>query len=270
MSTAAVPAQAPKTRRVVKKEKVAKPAPEADDGMTTVDAGDSTIGGESTMTVDISDPNAKKRSNGERSFTLVYVSKGDEKEERPEMKNGRYISRSPAGAGRKSSNKVFRTLFDKDDNNCVLYITMKETTKGSKKEEYPYKAIRTLIDPREVSFKGAKEGKTVVPFKYDIKLKSERVRPEKQPKPAKVKKEKAAVGGSEAEPSESAAEPAAPAAPKNKKKEKVAEKAVEKVPEEEKKESAPVQVGGGSSDSGDLKPKTKRVIKVKKAAQAAA
>lgn len=129
-----------------------------------------------TITVDVPQTKSGKK---ERSFTIVKVLRDGE--EQDGFTKGRFVSKNPAGAARKAASKIFRTLFGKDDDNCQIRIVIKETTKSSSRDEYPYTATRTLLGDdkrRSVTFKGPNAGEPKannVGFKYDIKLKSERV-----------------------------------------------------------------------------------------------
>ena len=55
---------------------------------------------------------------------------------------------------------------------------MQETTKGSAKKLYAYKAVRSPVDEKDVSFKTDKGEPIKVPFKFQMSLKSIKEKPE--------------------------------------------------------------------------------------------
>lgn len=109
-------------------------------------------------------------TGNKRSFTITrIVCNGQES---TEGLKGRYLSKNPASASRKASNKMFKKLYQ-DGDAQPLEIHLQETTKGSKRGEFKYLCTRESVDARQVSFKtkdGANTG--MIPFKYHIHVKS--------------------------------------------------------------------------------------------------
>ena len=80
-----------------------------------------------------------------RSFKLHVVSKHENK--KTKFREGRYIARDPATAAKKAFNQLCRLKRIKGQ--CTLNIAVQETTAGSKKKIYKYKAKRfKLKDPK--------------------------------------------------------------------------------------------------------------------------
>ena len=102
-----------------------------------------------------------------RVFTVLYVRCQGSGEE-SEFKGGKYSSKTPAGAARKSANQACKILYNETD--CEIEISIKETTKNGSSKEYTYKASRSL-SKKQVEFKGS-DGKVPIPFKYSMTLKS--------------------------------------------------------------------------------------------------
>lgn len=131
------------------------------------------------MTVDVPvGKDAKKL----RSFTISEVHKDGKDGESLDIEGKRrYLSKNPAGAAKKAASRVFREVFGKNDNDCIIYIIIRETTKNGKKEEYKYTATRSLAkDKRSYTFPGmeekAQEGgaKSGIVWRYNVRLISDR------------------------------------------------------------------------------------------------
>lgn len=82
-----------------------------------------------------------------RSFTIKKVSTTSGHVKGKENLGGRYISKTSSGAARKAATQICRASNIKG--RCVLTVTIKETTKGSKKKEYTYK-VKRIYDPTTV------------------------------------------------------------------------------------------------------------------------
>ena len=101
-----------------------------------------------------------------RVFTVLSVKETDGTES--EFKGGKYFSKTPAGAARKSANQACKILYN--DQDCVVEVLIKEITKNGSSKEYSYRAERKLAE-KTVPFKG-NSGKIEIPFKYSMVLKS--------------------------------------------------------------------------------------------------
>jgi hypothetical protein len=96
-----------------------------------------------------------------RSFKLHAVSKHDNK--KTKFREGRYIARDPATAAKKAFNQLCRLKRIKGQ--CTLQIAVQETTAGSIKKIYKYKA-------RRYKLKEPKTFKSGTPNEYTIKYDS--------------------------------------------------------------------------------------------------
>ena len=101
---------------------------------------------------------------GKRSFTVVKVTDTNDKEKGKKNLGGRYVSKSPDAAARKSANRICRK--SKTKGRCSLKVTVQETTKGSKHKEFTYKVTRKF-DPVKVIVNGEE-----VVYKYKTKVTS--------------------------------------------------------------------------------------------------
>jgi len=99
-----------------------------------------------------------------RSFTVVKVTDRNGKEKGAKNLGGRYVSKSPDAAARKSANRICRK--SKTKGRCSLKVTVQETTQGSKHKEYTYKVTRKF-DPVKVERNGVK-----VVYNYKTKVTS--------------------------------------------------------------------------------------------------
>ncbi len=93
-----------------------------------------------------------------RSFTVVEVSTTTGHIKGKENVEGRYISRTPAGAARKAASRVCRE--SKIKGQCTLRITIRETTRGSSGKSFSYLAKR-VKDPVTVERDGVR-----IQYKY--------------------------------------------------------------------------------------------------------
>ena len=94
-----------------------------------------------------------KNSSGEdgyRSFTVVNMTKSDGCPTK--FTGGRYVARSPAAAARKALS--YHCAVKRIRGRCALYIKVKETTRGSKRKNFIYKASRILLTSPIVRFSG--------------------------------------------------------------------------------------------------------------------
>ena len=115
-----------------------------------------------------------KKTDGQRkrTFTVVRVVKEGAE---TDFKGGRYSSGSPSSAARKSANLACKTY---GEGTQEIDIYMQETTKNSAKKLYAYKAVRSPVEEKDVSFKTEKGEAIKVPFKFQMSLKSIREKPE--------------------------------------------------------------------------------------------
>jgi hypothetical protein len=79
-----------------------------------------------------------------RSFTVEKIETSNGKSKGASNLGGRFISSTPAGAAKKVGSKVCRESDVKG--RCVLYITIRETTRESNHKDYVYKITR-ILDP---------------------------------------------------------------------------------------------------------------------------
>lgn len=99
-----------------------------------------------------------------RSFTIVSASTHKGHVKGKENLDGRYISRTPAGAVRKAASQICRN--SKIKGQCALNISLRETTRGSKGKQYSY-SVKRVKDPVTVVRKGVE-----ITFKYRTKVKA--------------------------------------------------------------------------------------------------
>jgi hypothetical protein len=86
-----------------------------------------------------------------RSFTIVSAATAKGHLKGKANLDGRYISRTPAGAARKAAGQICRNSRVKGQ--CTLKITMRETTRGSKGKDYAY-VVKRIKDPVTVERDG--------------------------------------------------------------------------------------------------------------------
>jgi hypothetical protein len=73
---------------------------------------------------------------------------------------GRYLSANPYNAAKKAANQLFRKIkndknYNKFKSSKTLKFTLRETTSGSNKKEFTYKAVQTKLDkPIKITIKG--------------------------------------------------------------------------------------------------------------------
>ncbi len=79
-----------------------------------------------------------------RSFTVEKIVTSNGKAKGASNLGGRFISSTPSGAAKKVGSKVCSESSVKG--RCVLYITIRETTRESKHKDYVYKITR-IKDP---------------------------------------------------------------------------------------------------------------------------
>lgn len=78
-----------------------------------------------------------------RSFTIVSVN-DKRKAKGSSNADGRYISATPAGAARKAASQICRQTAIRGQ--CTLYISIKETTRGSNGKIFHYKVKRVVVN----------------------------------------------------------------------------------------------------------------------------
>jgi len=84
---------------------------------------------------------AKPKKKGvKRTFKIVGVKQGNRV---VRSDGGRYVSKTPSGAARKMHTQMCRRK--KTKGVCTFTITLRETTSGSSKKEYAYRAKRTRL-----------------------------------------------------------------------------------------------------------------------------
>ena len=101
-----------------------------------------------------------KLKDSKRSFTLIFEEDGEK------IKYGRYISKTPSGAVKKSFNKV-KNILKKSLLNKEIILCLKETTQNSKKKEYFYE-VRRVKKKKPITYK---IGNKTIKKEYDIKVK---------------------------------------------------------------------------------------------------
>lgn len=99
-----------------------------------------------------------------RSFTVIAVATHTGHVKGKANLEGRYISRTPAGAARKAASQICRS--SKIKGQCALNITIRETTRGSKGKEYKY-SVKRIKDPVTVERDGVE-----ITFKYRTTVKA--------------------------------------------------------------------------------------------------
>ena len=95
---------------------------------------------------------AKSKKSGKRTFTVHEAKHVDGCPTKFSNKDysGVYVSRTPAGAGKKALTQLCRVKRIKGQ--CGLFISMRETTQGSAKKIFHYKVTRVkLAKPVELA-----------------------------------------------------------------------------------------------------------------------
>jgi len=116
-----------------------------------------------------------------RSFTVVKVVKSDGCVTK-HHKGSRLVSRTPAGAAKKAttalcSHKKVRGV-------CTLYVTVKETTRGSKGKSFTYKCKRSKLK-KPVKVKDS-NGKVLYTVEYEVSCHSHKGSVPKKSKQCKM------------------------------------------------------------------------------------
>lgn len=96
-----------------------------------------------------------------RSFTIESVKRGNKS---IKIDGGRYLSESPMAAAKKAFSQACR--FEGAKGKCSMTISIKETTAGSNKKIYTYKASR-VIENKQVERDGI-----MINYKYATKIHS--------------------------------------------------------------------------------------------------
>ncbi len=108
--------------------------------------------------------------DGYRSFTVVDASKfGGCK---TKFRGGKYVSKSPSGAAMKAFSSFCR--LKRIRGVCTLFVTVKETTRGSKGKLFTYKLNRNRLKVPIIRFEGTPKEYVV---EYTRKAKSVKVVP---------------------------------------------------------------------------------------------
>lgn len=96
-----------------------------------------------------------------RSFTIESVKRGSRN---IRFTGGRYISESPMGAAKKAFSQACR--FEGAKGRCSMVVSIRETTAGSDKKVYKYKASR-IVEHSQVERDGM-----IIHYKYATKIAS--------------------------------------------------------------------------------------------------
>jgi hypothetical protein len=123
-------------------------------------------GGDASTEVTTETAESTDKKVVKRVFTVLSVKDTDGQDS--EFKGGKFFSKTPAGAARKSANQACKILYN--DQDCVVEVLIKEVTKNGSSKEYSYRAERKLAE-KSVAFKG-NSGAIQIPFKYSMILKS--------------------------------------------------------------------------------------------------
>lgn len=99
-----------------------------------------------------------------RSFTVEKVETSSGKSKGAKNLGGRFISSTPVGAAKKVASKICSESSVKG--RCVLYITLRETTRESNHKEYVYKVTR-ILDPVTIERDGVE-----ITYRYRTEAKS--------------------------------------------------------------------------------------------------
>ena len=108
-----------------------------------------------------------KSSSGKknmRSFTVSNVTKHGGCDTK--YNEGRFISRNPAGAAKKAFNQFCRQK--KIKGVCTLFVTVEETTQGSKHKEFTYKLKRNKLTKPIIMMKGT-DNEYVIEYAVEAK-----------------------------------------------------------------------------------------------------
>ena len=100
---------------------------------------------------------ASKESKEKRSWKVVAATRQGSCETK--FKPGRYMSHTPSGATKKAFNNLCRVKNIRGV--CTLWVTIKETTRGSKGKEFTYKCSREKLDVPVVVGERKYEYKTI-------------------------------------------------------------------------------------------------------------
>jgi len=95
--------------------------------------------------------------SGKRSFTVEASSTGDV--------GGRYISKGPGNAARKAASQIFRS----HPTSKSIRVQMRETTQGSDKTLYAYKA-KKVMRSKEEQQKVVERGDVNIKYSFTIEL----------------------------------------------------------------------------------------------------
>lgn len=111
---------------------------------------------------------------GDRSFTVLELLKPGQKNKKGTMKKtsltagvgGRFISKDPMGAAKKAFTQACREK--KIKGQCTLVIKVQETTAGSSKKVFVYKAKRIKRKEPLILTRGGVD----IKIQYDVEIKS--------------------------------------------------------------------------------------------------
>lgn len=96
----------------------------------------------------------------ERFFTILHIVKGA-KHAKGKEHTGGHFKGTPMAVAKKMASRFCRHT--KIKGQCTLFVTLKETTKGSKNKEYTYKIKRVK------STKTIERGGIEITYKYEFK-----------------------------------------------------------------------------------------------------
>ncbi len=122
---------------------------------------------ENLLTVELKPTKAMKRSF--RVVSIIHESQECDST----AKNGRWQSKTPAGAARKGANQACKVIQNGSDEPCTIDITIREVTRNKVEKDYSYRATRKLAE-KHVDFSGANGGVNIG-FKFTMILKSLKV-----------------------------------------------------------------------------------------------
>ena len=97
-----------------------------------------------------------------RSFTVIKVSTTSGHNKGKDNLGGRYISKTSSGAAKKAVTQICRS--SKIKGRCVLTVSIRETTKDSKKKTYTYR-VKRIYDPTTVMRDGEE-----ITYKYRTEI----------------------------------------------------------------------------------------------------
>ena len=104
-----------------------------------------------------------------RTFTVIGVSTPKSKENKEECIGGIFKSKTPMSAAKKASRRICRLCNLKGQ--CTIIVRLRETTRGSKHNEFLYK-IRRIKKETKVTKTTPENKKVKITFKFVTKATS--------------------------------------------------------------------------------------------------